>query len=148
MGRRLNGNTLKISDQLSIPMSELRFRFARSSGPGGQKVNRTATRVELLFDVQHSHSLTSGQRALILNRLRNTIDSEGVLHLSSQITASQWRNRKEVIARFRTLVDQSLRVYRQRIPTRATRAAREKRLKSKRRRSLIKGQRQRVTPEE
>jgi len=136
--------TLVVNEQVSIPLSELSFRFARSSGPGGQHVNRTATRVELLFDVQHSPSLDERQRELILQRLRGYIDQEGVLHLFSQSTRSQYRNREEVISRFRALLNQGLRVTAKRVPTKPGRAAKEKRLKTKRARSQAKQQR-RVT---
>jgi len=144
----LNDNTLRINDNLTIPRDELRFRYARSSGPGGQKVNRTASQVELLFDVAHSPSLTPQQRALIQYRLGGYIDSRGMLHLVSSATPSQWRNREEVIARFRTLVLHSLRVRRRRIPTRPSKAVKERRLQRKKRRSQTKRQRQRTETEE
>ena len=144
----MNDNTLRINDNLTIPRDELRFRYARSGGPGGQKVNRTASQVELLFDVAHSPSLTPRQRALIQHRLTGYIDSKGVLHLVSSTTPSQWRNREEVIARFRALLARSLRVRRRRIPTRPSRAAREKRLQRKKRRSQTKRQRRRAEAEE
>jgi len=144
----LNDNTLRINDNLTIPRDELRFRYARSSGPGGQKVNRTASQVELLFDVANSPSLTPQQRALIQHRLAGYIDSRGVLHLVSSTTPSQWRNREEVIARFRTLLLHSLRVRRRRIPTRPSKAVKEKRLQRKKRRSQTKRQRRRTETEE
>lgn len=139
---------LQVNRQLTIPLDELRFRFTRSGGPGGQNVNRTATRVELLFDVVRSPSLTEEQRALLLKRLRHEIDSEGVLRLVSQSTTSQWQNRQEVIERLRMLLRAALRLPRKRIPTRPSRAAREKRLQRKRRRSLVKRNRRRVLREE
>mgnify|MGYP003681907245 CR=1 FL=1 len=144
----MNDNTLRINDNLTIPRDELRFRYARSSGPGGQKVNRTASQVELLFDVANSPSLTPRQRALIQHRLAGYIDSRGVLHLVSSTTPSQWRNREEVIARFRTLLLHSLRVRRRRIPTRPSKAVKEKRLQRKKRRSQTKRQRRRTETEE
>ena len=110
-------------------------------------MNRTATRVELTFDVVASPSLTRKQRQLILSRLHGQIDSSGVLHLFSQATSSQWRNRQDAVARFRILMRQSLRVRRNRVRTRPTGASREKRLREKRRRSLSKGLRRRVAPE-
>ena len=144
----MNDNTLRINDNLTIPRDELRFRYARSSGPGGQKVNRTASQVELLFDVANSPSLTPQQRALIQYRLAGYIDSRGVLHLVSSTTPSQWRNREEVTARFRTLLRHSLRVRRRRIPTRPSKAVKEKRLQRKKRRSQTKRQRRRTETEE
>ena len=87
-------NVLHITNTITIPLSELSFRFARSSGPGGQHVNRSATRVELLFDVAGSPSLTEAQRERALKALSSYIDSDGVLHLSSQTFRSQLRNRR------------------------------------------------------
>ena len=137
----LGEKVLRITDTLSIPLSELRFRFSRSSGPGGQHVNRSATRVELLFDVSSSPSLTKVQREQALKALAPYIDSEGVLHLVSQTFRSQLRNREEVVERFRTLMHRAMRVPKRRRPTRPSRTAQERRLVSKRRRSEIKRQR-------
>jgi ribosome-associated protein len=85
----MDENMVHITDTVSIPMSELSFRFARSSGPGGQHVNRSATQVELLFDVAGSPSLNETQRQRVLQKLRSRIDQEGILHLVSQETRSQ-----------------------------------------------------------
>ncbi len=123
---------IEITPELAIPQDELDLRFARSGGPGGQNVNRTATRVELLFDVAGSPSLNEHQRALILSRLQGYIDGEGVLHLSSQATRSQWQNRQDVTERFRDLLAGALRVRRPRRATRPSAAARERRLRKKR----------------
>jgi ribosome-associated protein len=137
----LGEKVLRITATLIIPLSELRFRFARSSGPGGQHVNRSATRVELLFDVAGSPSLTEAQRERVLKTLASYIDSEGVLHLASQTFRSQLRNREEVVERFRMLMHKAMRIPKRRRPTRPSRAARERRLTSKRRRSELKRQR-------
>ena len=139
---------VSISDDLAIPLSELHFRFSLSGGPGGQKVNRTATRVELLFDVRGSPSLSPHQRDLILLRLAGYIDGQGVLRLVSRSTRSQLLNRREAIDRFRRLVAGSLQVPRRRVPTRPTLAARERRLRKKRARSLLKRMRRRATRED
>jgi ribosome-associated protein len=142
------GRVLRITNTLTIPLSELRFRFARSSGPGGQHVNRSATRVELLFDVAGSRSLTEAQRERTLKALTSYIDSDGVLHLVSQTFRSQLRNREEVVERFQTLMRKAMRVPKRRRPTRPSRAAKERRLASKRRRSEIKRQRGPVRTED
>ncbi len=144
----LGKKVLRITNTLTIPLSELRFRFARSSGPGGQHVNRSATRVELLFDVAGSPSLTEAQRERALKALAPHTDSDGVLHLVSQTFRSQLRNREEVVERFRTLMHEAMRVPKQRRPTRPSRAAKERRLATKRRRSGIKRQRGPVTAED
>ncbi|MGC9334244.1 MAG: alternative ribosome rescue aminoacyl-tRNA hydrolase ArfB [Anaerolineae bacterium] len=129
---------VKIDDQATIPACELDFRFSRASGPGGQHVQKTATRVELLFDVGNSPSLTDAQRARILKRLAGYIDSDGVLHLVSQSERSQWRNRQEVVDRFQDLLRQALRRRKRRKPTQPTAASREQRIRKKKRRSQTK----------
>ena len=143
----MNESILRITDTLSIPLSELRFRFARSSGPGGQHVNRSATQVELLFDVTGSPSLDEAQRQRVLKKLKSYIDKEGILHLVSQRFRSQLRNREEVVERFQRLMREALRVPKRRVPTRPPRVSRERRLEEKGRRSEIKKRRQRVLPD-
>ncbi|MDH7490033.1 MAG: alternative ribosome rescue aminoacyl-tRNA hydrolase ArfB [Anaerolineae bacterium] len=130
-----------------VPMDELTFRFSRSSGPGGQHVNRSATQVELLFDVARSPSLTDEQRALVMRRLRGYIDGDGVLHLVSSGTRSQLRNREEVVRRFAQIMERALRVPKPRRATRPSAAARERRLAEKRRRAEIKRLRSRANDE-
>jgi ribosome-associated protein len=132
---------LDITDKVSIPLSELSFRFSRSSGPGGQHASRTETRVELVFDLVGSPSLSEGQRNRALRALKPYLDQEGVIHLVSQSTRSQLRNRQEVVQRFQTLLQGALKVPKKRYATGPTRAAQERRLKAKRRRSEIKKQR-------
>lgn len=139
---------LPINDDLTIPLAELSFRFSHSSGPGGQHVQKTSTRVELLFDVANSPALTEGQRARILERLTGYIDSAGMLHLVVQSERSQWRNREEALGRFRALLRQALKRRKARRPTRPTAASREQRLRAKERRSRIKQWRGRVEDED
>ncbi len=143
-----SGKGLHITNTLTIPLSELHFRFARSSGPGGQHVNRSATRVELLFDVAGSPTLTEAQRERVRKVLAPYIDSHGTLRLVSQAFRSQFRNREEVVERFQLLMRQAMRVPKRRHPTRPPQAAQEKRLASKRRRSELKRQRGPVTAED
>lgn len=133
---------LRITDKVVISLTELRFRFSRSGGPGGQHVNRTETQVELLFDVAGSASLTDYQKSRILDKLKGYIDKQGVLHLVSGSTRSQSQNRTEVIERFRELLAWALRPGKRRKPTRPSRAARERRLAAKKRRSEKKRQRE------
>lgn len=137
---------LHITDTVTIPMSELQYHFSRSGGPGGQHVNRTATQVELTFDVQTSASLNESQRARVLSKLKSAIDGRGVLHLTCQTTRSQSRNRAEVIERFQDLLRQALRVPKPRRPTRPDRAAVERRLQEKRRAGMLKQERRRQQP--
>ena len=144
----VSDKALPINHEVSIPYDELRLRFSRSSGPGGQNVNRTSTRVELLFDVTNSPSLTPTQRARIRRRLRNDIDSQGVLHLASQGSASQWRNRQDAIERLQAVLAAALHLPRKRVRTRPTRASRERRLRGKQVRARLKRNRRPVSRDE
>jgi ribosome-associated protein len=138
---------LRISSEVTIPRSELRFRFSRSSGPGGQHVQKSSTRVELLFDVASSPSLTDGQRARVVERLSGYVDSAGVLHLVAQSERSQWRNREEAVERFQALMRKALRPRKRRRSTRPTLASKEKRLRKKRQRAETKRRRGKVRVE-
>jgi ribosome-associated protein len=137
-------DTLQITATLAIPRSELSFRTSRSSGPGGQHVNKTETRVELLFDVANSPSLTDDQRARLLTALKSWLDNDGLLHLVSEQSRSQFRNRADTISRFVDLVHDALRPIKHRRPTRIPRGVKEARLQDKKQRGEIKrGRRQR-----
>jgi ribosome-associated protein len=127
-----------INSELSLPSSEVQYRTTRSSGPGGQHVNKTETQVELLFGVAHSPSLTEAQRQRILSQLKNLIDQDGVLHLTAQSERSQLRNREIVTARFQDLIAEALHVPKKRRPTKPTAASKTRRIESKKRRGQIK----------
>ncbi|HJW84269.1 MAG TPA: alternative ribosome rescue aminoacyl-tRNA hydrolase ArfB [Anaerolineae bacterium] len=129
---------LYINSQVSIPLSELRFRFVRSRGPGGQHVNTSATQVELTLDVARSPSLAEAHKQRILSALANLIDSSGILHLQSQSTRSQLRNRQDVTARLQALLRGVLKPPNKRRPTRPTGASRQRRLEGKKRRGAVK----------
>ena len=143
----MDQETLRINNEVRIPLAELSFRFSRSSGPGGQHVQKTSTRVELLFDVANSPSLTDAQRERVLKRLATYIDTTGTLHLSSQSERSQHRNREEVVKRFAEIMREALRRRKRRKKTRPTAASREKRLRAKHKRSETKKGRGRVRDE-
>jgi ribosome-associated protein len=131
-------NRIVITSGLTLAEDELRFVTSRSRGPGGQNVNKVESRVTLLFDVGTSPSLSDHQRGTIRKQLANRIDNTGTLKLDCDTERSQAANRRAVIARFRSLVATALRPRRVRRPTRPTRAASERRLKEKSRRSEIK----------
>ena len=121
-----------------IDPSELNFTYARSSGPGGQNVNRVQTRAMLLFDVLASPSLTDYQKRRICTRLSSRINKEGVLRVISQRYRTQDANRRAAIERFHELIEEALHVQRPRRKTRVSRAARRRRVDSKRRRGDLK----------
>ena len=123
---------------MAISLDELSFRYARSSGPGGQHVQRTETKVELLFDLARSPSLSEEQRQLALSRLGGRIDSQGVLHLVSQTGRSQLDNREEVVERFCRLLAAALVPAKKRASTKPSTASRHRRLEAKRHRSEAK----------
>jgi ribosome-associated protein len=117
---------------------EVEYRTSRSSGPGGQHVNKTESRVELLWSPQESDCLSEAQKLMVAGRLGNRITDEGVLILVSEKYRSQHRNRADVIERFLDLIQTSLVPVKKRRPTRPTRSSVEKRIKSKKIRGEIK----------
>jgi len=130
---------MRLPQGLSIPRAEIHLRAARSSGPGGQHANVTASRVEASFDVAGSPTLSEPIRALLLARLGPRVSAV------SQDSRSQARNRELAIARLQARLAGALRVRRPRRPTRPTRAQRSARLDAKRRRGARKRDR-RVPP--
>jgi ribosome-associated protein len=133
---------LVINEAVKIPIAELHYQFVRSSGPGGQHVNRSATQVELTFDLVQSPSLTDEQKSRARAALKSYVDKDGILHLASQTFRSQLQNREDVNARFVELMRRAMRIPKKRRATRPTAASKERRLDSKRRRSTAKRERQ------
>jgi len=129
---------IEINDHLSIPEDELTFTASRSGGPGGQNVNKVNTRVMLRFDVANSPSLTEWQRERILSRLHTRITREGVLVIASQRHRTQATNRGAATERFAELLREALTRAKPRKETRVPRAAKERRLESKKRRGRLK----------
>jgi ribosome-associated protein len=111
---------------------ELIFTASRSSGPGGQNVNKVSTKVELRFDVPHSLLLTDEEKEILLVRLEKKITSEGFLIIVSQSERSQLRNKEKTVERFYALLKKALTPKVKRKPTKPGPAAREKRLEEKR----------------
>ncbi|MHA2610290.1 MAG: alternative ribosome rescue aminoacyl-tRNA hydrolase ArfB [bacterium JZ-2024 1] len=136
---------IRITRNLSIPLEEIRFHFSRSSGPGGQRVNRRETRVELLFDVRHSPTLKEEEKRRISEALGSFIDKDGVLHFTSQKTRSQWKNREDVLQRFQVELGKALRKRKERIPTLPPPYAKEAKMEKKKRKSEKKARRKKIT---
>ncbi len=138
---------LQVTPTVAIDEHELDLAFVRSSGPGGQHVNTTSTKVELRFDVAGSPSLTDQQRTRVRERLASRLTDDGVLVLTASEHRSQLRNREAVVERFRTLLAEALAPPPPpRRPTRPTQAARRRRAEQKRRHSDRKALRRRVDP--
>lgn len=117
----------------SLLHPELRFKAVRSSGKGGQHVNKVSTSVELYFNVRHSQLLNDEQKQLILSKLKNRISSEGELSVVSQTERSQLANKKKAIQRLDELISKALQKKKKRIPTKISEAKKQKRLEEKKR---------------
>ena len=128
---------LQITPELAIPLDEIELRASRSSGPGGQHANVTASRIEAVFDVEASRTLSEEQRALLLRKLGPRVTA------TAQDARSQARNRELALERLRERLVVGLRRRRRRRPTKPPRAARERRLQEKRRTSERKRERRR-----
>ena len=129
---------LRVTSWLVIPAGELHERFSRSSGPGGQSVNTTDSRVELSFDVQRSPSLPEHDRQRALQRLTTRL-TDGVLTVASSQERSQLMNRTAARERLASLLREAVAPPRRpRVPTKPSRGARERRLQDKRRRAETK----------
>jgi ribosome-associated protein len=129
---------VRITPEIAIPVAELEFRASRSSGPGGQGVNTTDSRVELRFDLAGSPSLPAEAKERALRRLGPRVDTGGVLRVVAQAQRSQLANRRAAVERFAELLAAALATPRARRPTRPTRASAARRVESKRRRSTTK----------
>ena len=134
---------LVVQDDLVIPGRELDTAVSRSSGPGGQHVNTTDTRVQLRWDIATSGALDEVRRERLLTKLASRLSGDGVLTVACDTHRSQLRNREEARQRLAALVRAALVVPRRRRRTRRPRGAEERRLDRKRRRADVKRQRRR-----
>ncbi len=139
---------IRINPRLQIRESELSFSASRSSGPGGQNVNKVSSRVTLRFDLEESPSLTDEQKRRLRRRLSSRLTKEGVLQLDSQRHRSQSANREDAVARFQELLRKALAPRRRRIATSVPRSSRRGRLQRKKRRGAIKQLRSRPSLED
>ena len=128
----MDGDSIRVTRSVVLPLSEVEFRFSRSSGPGGQHAQKSETRVEAVFDVEASSALTDVQKRRVVSR------AGAVLRAIAQDERSQARNRELAAERIADQLRAALRVERKRVPTAPTAASRERRLEEKRRRSATK----------
>jgi ribosome-associated protein len=126
------------SEQL---IKELQFKAIRSSGPGGQHVNKTSSKIEVQFNIQNSEAFSESEKVRLLERLATRINSDGALILQCGETRSQHRNKAIVIQRLLDLLTQNLKVKKKRKKTKPSKSDIEKRLKKKKRQALKKSNR-------
>ena len=124
----MQGESIRVTRSVAIPVAEIRLRFSRSSGPGGQHAQKSESRVEAVFDVEASSGLTPAQKRRVVAR------AGPVLRAVAQDERSQWRNRELAVERVVAALREALRVERRRVPTKPSAAAKERRLEEKRRR--------------
>jgi ribosome-associated protein len=139
----MTADPIDIHPTLSIPLGELVLRASRSSGPGGQHVNTSSTRIELTWDIAASNSLDDEVRARLLAVLAPRLGGGSVLRIVAQGERSQARNRADAIARFQDIVRRAAAVPRRRRATKPTRASQERRLRDKKARGDLKRDRNR-----
>jgi len=119
-------------------LNELDFRTSRSSGAGGQHVNKTETKVEVLFDVNKSQALSDEEKEIILQKLATSINDEGILAVNSQKSRSQFSNKENAIEKLKLKLEKALIPKAKRIRTKPSKGAIEERLAEKKMRSEIK----------
>lgn len=135
---------VRLTDELHIPRTELSFRTSRSSGAGGQHVNKTSSRVEINWNIDESRVLSEEQRELLKTRLSSRISEEGAVRVVASDSRSQLRNRETAERRLGELIARALTIRKKRKPTRRPRAANEVRLTEKKKHSDKKRNRGRI----
>lgn len=128
----MSGESIRVTRSVAIPLSEIELRFSRSSGPGGQHAQTSETRVEAVFDVEASSALTPRQKRRVIEKAGSVITAV------AQDERSQWRNRQLAVERLAERLREALRVERQRVPTRPSAAAVERRRQEKAQRARTK----------
>ena len=128
----MNGESIRVTRSVVLPVAEIELQVSRSSGPGGQHAQKSETRVVAVLDIEASGALTETQKRRVIGRVGS------VLRAVAQDERSQSRNRELAVERLVAALREALRVQRKRVPTKPTAAARERRLEQKKRRSQTK----------
>lgn len=136
---------LRISDRITIPPAEIELAAIGAQGAGGQHVNKTATAIQLRFDIRAS-SLPEAVKERLLARSDHRITADGVVVIKAQEHRSQEQNRRQALARLQQLLQGALKAPKRRKATKPTRGSKERRLEKKARRSKVKTLRGRVRP--
>lgn len=134
---------IRVNDSVVIPRAELEVRASRSSGAGGQHVNKTSSRIEVEWNIKSSSAITDEQRERLLSRLTSRLSDEGAIRIVASDTRSQLRNREAAERRLGETIAKALIVPKKRKPTRRPRSADEARLSEKKKHSERKRDRQR-----
>jgi ribosome-associated protein len=128
----MDGESIRVTRSVVLPLGEVQFRYSRSSGPGGQHAQKSETRVEAVFDVEASNALTDTQKRRVVKR------AGPVLRAIAQDQRSQLRNRELALERLVEQLRRALKVERRRVPTKPTEGSKQRRLDDKRRRAQTK----------
>jgi len=129
---------LIINKKLTIDIKEIKFRMIKSSGPGGQNINKNATAIKLEFDVKNSMSLSKKIKYILLNTPNKYLTNRGIIIINANKHKSQKRNKSETIEKLIKYFNQILKPKKKRIPTKPTKSSIERRLKEKKRNSYKK----------
>ena len=136
--------TLKISSDIAIPMTEIEIHAIRAQGAGGQNVNKVASAIHLRFDIANSESLPDKVKQRLLALADRRITAEGTIVIKAQVYRTREKNIRDALQRLAALIESALTVAKPRKKTRVTKAAKKKRLDNKRKRGQLKQDRRRV----
>lgn len=139
---------IRLGKSLVIDGQDIRFETTRSSGPGGQNVNKVSTKVTLCFDLQGTRALDAAQKRILHRKLGTRISKAGILRVTSRRYRSQIANKKAAVRRFEDLLTEALKPAKKRVATRVRRSAVEKRIRQKKERGRVKQARRRVAEDD